>query len=152
MFVVTICRADVSKLENRDPTKIATFARSELGGDLLDEDFFTQKQSVVEFQSKILSLSMIRTPNSEGSLNFSNNNDSPLLTVREVAAMLRVSPSLVYRLVEAGKLGCFRIGQKRGAIRVSRDSVNQFLAASQAAPSAQKTDRTPRASLRHLKL
>jgi excisionase family DNA binding protein len=95
---------------------------------------------------------MILTNNNDSLFNSQGDNGSFLMTVREVAAILRVSPSLVYRLVDAGKIGSFRIGKGRGAIRISRDSVNQFLASSQAAPSEQKTDRTHRASLRHLKL
>ena len=90
--------------------------------------------------------------NNDSLFNPQGDNGSILMTVREVATILRVSPSLVYRLVDVGKLGCFRIGKGRGAIRISRDSINQFLAASQAAPSEPTASRTPRASLRHLKL
>lgn len=35
--------------------------------------------------------------------------ESELLTVREVAEMLRVSPMTIYRLVHKGKLPCVRI-------------------------------------------
>ena len=40
-----------------------------------------------------------------------------LLTVSEVSQLLQLSESLIYALVEAGKLLCFRPGQGRGAIR-----------------------------------
>lgn len=50
-----------------------------------------------------------------------------LLTVAEVAELLSVSPSLVYRLKDDGEIPCYRIG--RGAIRFSHDDVEKYLAA-----------------------
>lgn len=49
-----------------------------------------------------------------------------LLTVVEVAEMLSVSPSLVYRLKDEGEIPCYCIG--RGAIRFSLEDVEQYLA------------------------
>ncbi len=46
-----------------------------------------------------------------------------LMTVKEVARRLRVSASLVYQLVDSGKLACHRIGNGRGAIRIRPDDV-----------------------------
>ena len=48
-------------------------------------------------------------------------------TVRDVASQLRVSPSLVYQLVETGKLACHRIGTGRGAIRISLTDLEAYL-------------------------
>ena len=48
-----------------------------------------------------------------------------LLTVRETAEALSVSPSLVYRLVSEGALRCFRIG--RGALRFRQEDVEEYL-------------------------
>jgi excisionase family DNA binding protein len=52
-----------------------------------------------------------------------------LLTVKEVARRLRVSASLVYQLVDSGKLGCHRIGNGRGAIRIRPEDVTSYLQA-----------------------
>ena len=51
-----------------------------------------------------------------------------LLTVRDTAASLKVSGSLVYQLVAAGKLPCYRIGTGRGAIRIRSDVERKRLA------------------------
>ena len=50
-----------------------------------------------------------------------------LMTVKEVAHRLRVSASLVYQLVDAGKLACHRIGNGRGAIRIRPDDLANYL-------------------------
>ena len=52
-----------------------------------------------------------------------------LMTVKEVARRLRVSASLVYQLVDSGKLGCHRIGNGRGAIRICPEDVTNYLQA-----------------------
>ncbi len=50
-----------------------------------------------------------------------------LMTVKEVARRLRVSASLVYQLVDSGRLGCHRIGNGRGAIRIRPEDVASYL-------------------------
>ena len=50
-----------------------------------------------------------------------------LMTVKEVAHRLRVSASLVYQLLDSGKLGCHRIGKGRGAIRIRPEDVDEYL-------------------------
>ncbi len=50
-----------------------------------------------------------------------------LMTVKEVARRLRFSASLVYQLVDSGKLGCHRIGNGRGAIRIRPEDVDEYL-------------------------
>jgi len=47
-----------------------------------------------------------------------------VLTVREVAALLRVSTATIYTLVEKGELAHFRVSN---AIRFERTSVDQFV-------------------------
>jgi excisionase family DNA binding protein len=74
------------------------------------------------------------------------------LTVREVADRLRVSSSLVYRMVESGKIGCLRIGQGRGAIRVSERDLDQFIEQSQQTPTQPQQRHARHGGLRHLKL
>jgi excisionase family DNA binding protein len=50
-----------------------------------------------------------------------------LLTVAEVAEKLNVSPSLVYQMVETGKLPFLRIGNGRGAIRFQGEDIQAYL-------------------------
>lgn len=50
--------------------------------------------------------------------------DLELLTVRETAAWLRVSPGLVYRLVREGRLRTVRVAS---VVRVVRESVRDYL-------------------------
>ena len=49
-----------------------------------------------------------------------------LLTVAEVAAMLRVSEMTIYRLIKAGELRALQIGK---SYRLREDDVDAFLAA-----------------------
>ena len=52
-----------------------------------------------------------------------------LLTVSEVASILGISRASVYRLSDGGQLHTMRpvLSGKRGAVRVSRDSVERLL-------------------------
>lgn len=54
----------------------------------------------------------------------------PLLTVAEVAERLRISPSLVYEMVQGGKLPHIRFGKpgRRGTIRVAEEDVAEMIA------------------------
>jgi excisionase family DNA binding protein len=72
-----------------------------------------------------------------------------LLTVREVAAELRVSTSLVYELIESKKLACHRIGKGRGAIRVGRVDLDRFVEECRVESQPPRV-RTPRPQLKHL--
>jgi excisionase family DNA binding protein len=49
-----------------------------------------------------------------------------LLTVAEVAAMLRVSEMTIYRLIKAGELRALQIGK---SYRLREDDIDAFLAA-----------------------
>lgn len=51
-----------------------------------------------------------------------------MLTVSEVAKRLGVSAALVYQLVAQGRLACYRIGLRRGAIRFAEADVEAYLA------------------------
>ncbi|HEY1973130.1 MAG TPA: helix-turn-helix domain-containing protein [Pseudonocardia sp.] len=48
-----------------------------------------------------------------------------LLTVAEMAALLRVSTMTIYRLINAGELRTIRIGR---SIRIPNDVANEYLA------------------------
>jgi excisionase family DNA binding protein len=50
-----------------------------------------------------------------------------LLTVRECAQMLRVSPGCVYQLVSQNKLPHLRVGCGRGRIRIPEEALAEFL-------------------------
>jgi excisionase family DNA binding protein len=49
------------------------------------------------------------------------------MTVQEAARTLEVSPSLIYKLCAAGRLGHRRIGLGRGAIRVDHEHIAAYL-------------------------
>ena len=81
--------------------------------------------------------------------------EKPLLTIREVAGLLRVSEKTVRNLINRGHLPHYRIGVGRGAIRVSEEALADHLAQSEAATqSAPKTrkNRPAKTALKHIKL
>lgn len=51
-----------------------------------------------------------------------------MYTAREVADILRVSPSQAYKLVAIRKLTCHRIGGRNGMIRISAADAEDYLA------------------------
>ena len=50
-----------------------------------------------------------------------------MYTVKELSKRLRVSPSTIYNLVDAGKIPCYRIGCGRGAIRFDEEQITTAL-------------------------
>jgi excisionase family DNA binding protein len=78
------------------------------------------------------------------------------MTVKEAAARLGISPSLVYALCEQKKLGHHRIGQRgrRGKIIIMQVDIDRFLEATKVEaqePSAPYTlPRVPK--LKHIRL
>lgn len=53
-----------------------------------------------------------------------------LLTADQVAELLAVHPRTVYELCAAGRLAHYRVGVGGGAIRITREAVEAYLAAS----------------------
>ncbi len=51
-------------------------------------------------------------------------SSSPLMTVPEVAAYLRLNPATIYRLAKEGSLPAFRIGRQW---RFSREALDDWL-------------------------
>lgn len=49
-------------------------------------------------------------------------------TVKQVAAVLGVSGSTVYRDIEAGRLEAYRIGAGKGTLRIPHDGLQRYLA------------------------
>lgn len=60
-----------------------------------------------------------------------------LMTVSEVAALLRVSTMTVYRLVDAGLLRALRVGR---SLRLPRSSVLEFLRDADTSSSSSSTE------------
>lgn len=73
-----------------------------------------------------------------------------LLTVREAARRLNLSPSTVYELINRGKLMCHRVGCGRGVLRISEDDLESYLASCLSQPVA-KPSVAPRVKLKHLR-
>lgn len=57
-----------------------------------------------------------------------------LMTVRQVSERLNVSPATVYALVSEGRISAHRFGLRRGTIRISEDSLQQYEEAAKVAP------------------
>lgn len=78
---------------------------------------------------------------------------SRMLTVTDVAQWLSVSSSLVYQLVESGKLPVYRIGNGRGAIRFQTHDINQYIESCRSESSQPPSSRRKlRPNLRHIQL
>ena len=75
----------------------------------------------------------------------------PLLTVKDVARLLRISLAATYALVQEGELPCYRIGRQRGSIRVAASDVSSYLAERRLEPAPAKKP-PPRPRLKHLRL
>lgn len=73
-----------------------------------------------------------------------------MMRVSEVAKRLQVSKSMVYALVDNGKLVAHRVGLGRGTIRISETDLNDYLDSCR----VQKQERNPASKprLKHLKL
>jgi excisionase family DNA binding protein len=74
-----------------------------------------------------------------------------MLTVDQTAERLQVSKSIVYSLIERGKLVCYRIGLGRGTIRVSVSDLENFLTNCRDGGSSSSSRRTGK-RLRHIEL
>jgi excisionase family DNA binding protein len=75
-----------------------------------------------------------------------------MLTVVEVAAILRVSRTCVYQLIESGKIACHRIGVGRGAIRVAQSDLDEFVVSCRQEPDKGASSApSPAKRLKHLR-
>jgi excisionase family DNA binding protein len=76
-----------------------------------------------------------------------------MMTVKEVAERLRISPALVYALVAGGKIRHERHGLGRGAIRVTEEALEEYrkgCAVGPPASDAPTARRTKPLRLKHL--
>ncbi len=83
--------------------------------------------------------------------NNGETKSASLLTVKDVAARLNVSLSLVYQIVEAGKLPVHRIGNGRGSIRFRPKDIEAYVGECRVEKQA-PAPRQPRPRLKHIKL
>lgn len=74
-----------------------------------------------------------------------------MLKVNQVAEELNVSESIVYALIDAGRLACHRIGVGRGTIRVSNEDLDAYLASCRDEKTEQSRP-VARPRLRHIKI
>lgn len=78
-----------------------------------------------------------------------------MLTVKEVAELLGVSPTCVYQLVSQKRLSCHRVGVGRGTIRITNSDLAAFLENCRrehsSAPEPVRHRRTLRERLCHLR-
>lgn len=77
-----------------------------------------------------------------------------MLTVKQAAERLRVSPSLVYSLIAARELAHVRVGFGRGLIRISDESICEYEQRRAVSATGQAPAPAPRrrAALKHLDL
>lgn len=76
-----------------------------------------------------------------------------LLTVKEVACRLKLSESLVYRLIERKQIACHRVGTGRGRIRITSSDLEDYLQrCKQGVEKTQNRKTRQRYQLKHLKL
>jgi excisionase family DNA binding protein len=59
-----------------------------------------------------------------------------MYTASEIAKKLRISLACVYALVESGQLACYRIGTRRGTIRISEEQLQHYLQRAMVKPVA----------------
>jgi excisionase family DNA binding protein len=62
-------------------------------------------------------------------------NPTPLMTVPEAAARLRVSRATAYRLISRGELPALRLGNGSGPIRVPQSELEAWLDSVQISPA-----------------
>ena len=79
------------------------------------------------------------------------NQPPNLLTVNEVAERLGISVSLVYQMVESGKLTVLRIGNGRGTIRFHPEDLESYLNTCRVQATQPETPKI-RPRLKHIKL
>lgn len=75
-----------------------------------------------------------------------------MLTVKEVAARLKISVSGVYALIASGKLSAYGLGAHGGSLRISEPDLEAYLATCRRGPPDPTPPRAPFRKLKHLQL
>lgn len=81
-----------------------------------------------------------------------SDNESDMLRVGDVAEILGVSRPCVYALIRESKLACHRIGVGRGALRIRRADVNEYLQSCRVGPNKGQAHSPVPSRLKHIKL
>ena len=74
-----------------------------------------------------------------------------MLTVRDAAEQLQVSAACVYRIVQSGRLPCYRIGNGRGTVRIAEEDLAEYVSACRV-EKTNRVRRAPRSRLKHIKV
>jgi len=82
------------------------------------------------------------------------DTNNHLLSVNEVAGRLGVSVACIYGLVASKELACYRVGQRRGVIRISPEQLQAYLNKTTAQTPEMPAPAPPRpkVNLKHLQL
>ncbi|MCA9052938.1 MAG: helix-turn-helix domain-containing protein [Planctomycetaceae bacterium] len=75
-----------------------------------------------------------------------------MLTIQEAAERLRVSASLIYRLVRLGSLPCVRIGLGQGRLRILAEDLEQYVVSHREDGPVEAPERPPVVTLRHVRV
>lgn len=81
-----------------------------------------------------------------------NSQQQTLLTVREVAAMLRLSEASIYLMATSGKLPHLRVGNGRGSLRFRASEVDDFLDSGRGGLQPRTRTTRERHTMKHLKV
>ena len=80
-------------------------------------------------------------------------SDTVLLTVREAAERLRLSPAAIYEMIRRGSLAAVRVGPRQGAIRIRAGDLEACMQPSEPLPSITIAKRRPqKVKLRHIRI
>jgi excisionase family DNA binding protein len=77
--------------------------------------------------------------------------EEKLMTVKELSHYLRLSLPETYKLLKSNALVHFRVGKGRGAIRIRKSDVVDFLAARQRGPTPVVPPRIRSRPLKHIR-
>ena len=81
------------------------------------------------------------------------DTNNRLLSVNEVAGRIGVSVACIYGLVASKELACYRVGQRRGVIRISQEQLQAYLNKGTApVPATIAPAPQPKVNLKHLQL
>lgn len=76
---------------------------------------------------------------------------SEFLTIKEFAELVGISLSSAYQAVHSGELSTYRLGARKGAIRIARNDVQAYLDHRRVETTRSQPKSPPRA-LKHLKI
>lgn len=78
-------------------------------------------------------------------------DNEELMTVKEVSSWLRLSLAEVYRLIRSKQIASLRVGPGKGAIRLRREDVREFLDRRRTGPANPPAPQRRISALKHIK-